>query len=237
MKLLRAETPRPGRAGALPARGAPRRRDRVAATSCRCWPRRVGGRYLVMPLYRAARSPPGCARGRSALDETADARGRSSARGLDALHAHGIVPPRREAVERPARRRRHRRARRLRLARAADSTRLTRDGQLLGTPLYLAPELIEGAEATPASDIYALGCVLYECLAGGPPFTGRSSAELGFAHLVEPPPDPRERRPELPADVALALLTALEKEPGRRGRRLRLRWPGCCTSRARLRLA
>ena len=58
--------------------------------------------------------------------------------------------------------------------------------------------------------------MLYECLAGEPPFDGRDAAELGFAHLVEPPPDPRERRPELPADLALALLTALEKEPAER---------------------
>jgi serine/threonine protein kinase len=102
------------------------------------------------------------------------------------------------------------------LARATDSTRLTVDGQLLGTPYYLAPELIEGHEATPTSDLYALGCVLYECVTGEPPFAARHVAELGFAHLVEPAPDPRELRPELSADFALALLAALEKEPAAR---------------------
>jgi serine/threonine protein kinase len=102
------------------------------------------------------------------------------------------------------------------LVRGADSTQLTRDGQLVGTAQYLAPELIEGEAATPASDVYALGCVLYECLIGEPPFTGRASAEVGFAHLFEPPPDPRERRPELSADFTLGLLTALEKDPSRR---------------------
>ena len=122
------------------------------------------------------------------------------------------------------------------LARAADSTRITREGHPLGSAHYLAPELIEGADASRASDIYALGCVLYERLVSEPPFRGRSAAELGFAHLVEPPPDPRTRRPELPAAVADALLTALEKSPTAR-RRPRLPWPGCSTSRALLRRA
>jgi serine/threonine-protein kinase len=102
------------------------------------------------------------------------------------------------------------------LARAVDSTRLTREGQLLGTPHYLAPELIEGAEATPASDVYALGCLLYECVAGAPPFATRRLTELGFAHLAEPAPDPRDHRPDLPAGVAAALLAALEKDPAAR---------------------
>ena len=102
------------------------------------------------------------------------------------------------------------------LARASDSTRLTAEGQLLGTPHYLAPELIEGAEATPQSDLYALGCVLYESLVGRPPFAGRRPAEVGFAHLTEQPPDPRERRPELGEALTEALLAALEKDPAAR---------------------
>ena len=55
--------------------------------------------------------------------------------------------------------------------------------------------------------------MLYECLVGEPPFTGRGPAEIGFAHLFEPPPDPRERRPELSSGVTLGLLSALEKDP------------------------
>jgi serine/threonine protein kinase len=99
------------------------------------------------------------------------------------------------------------------LARGVDATQLTRDGQLVGSAHYLAPELIEGGPATAASDIYSFGCLLYECLTGAPPFVARADAELGYAHLVEPPPDPRERRAGLPADAADALLAALEKEP------------------------
>ena len=102
------------------------------------------------------------------------------------------------------------------LARGADSTRLTAEGQLLGTPHYLAPELIEGREATRQSDVYALGCVLYECVAGEPPFAGRGAAEIGFTHLTEPPPDPRRRRAELPEGAAHAILAALEKDPSER---------------------
>jgi serine/threonine protein kinase len=102
------------------------------------------------------------------------------------------------------------------LALATDSTRHTAEGQILGTPHYIAPELIQGLEATEASDIYSLGCVLFECLAGKPPFSGRSAAAIGFAHLSEPPPDLRERRPDLSAALAEALLAALEKDPGAR---------------------
>ena len=102
------------------------------------------------------------------------------------------------------------------LARAAESTRLTAEGQILGTPHYLAPELIEGQEATRASDVYALGCVLYECLTGEPPFGHRRLAEIGFAHLTEDPRDPRTLRPELPAAIGHALLTALAKDPAAR---------------------
>jgi eukaryotic-like serine/threonine-protein kinase len=172
--------------------------------------------YLVQPLYEGG-SLAARLRTHGALhpNETADLSAQL-ARGLGALHERGIV---------------HRDLKPSNvlftaegtaaitdfgLARAADSTRLTLEGQLLGTPHYVAPELIEGLEATPASDLYALGCLLYECAVGEPPFAGRRATEVGFAHLTEPAPDPRERRPELPPDFALALLTALEKNPSAR---------------------
>ncbi|HEY0415956.1 MAG TPA: serine/threonine-protein kinase [Gaiellaceae bacterium] len=97
------------------------------------------------------------------------------------------------------------------LARGADSTQLTRDGQLVGTAHYLAPELIEGAAATAASDVYAFACLLYEAATGAPPFAGRADAEIGYAHLVEEPP-----REALPDALAEGILLGLEKEPGRR---------------------
>ena len=94
------------------------------------------------------------------------------------------------------------------LARGVDSTQLTHDGQLLGTAHYLAPELIEGAVATPASDVYAFACLLYEAATGSPPFAGRNEAEIGYAHLVEEPP-----RPDLPGDLPDAILLGLAKDP------------------------
>jgi serine/threonine protein kinase len=94
------------------------------------------------------------------------------------------------------------------LAKGAAYTVLTRPGQVLGTLDYLAPELVRGEEATPASDIYALGCVAFECLAGKPPFSDRSLFGVGTAHLEDEPPDP-----PAPPEVAWALLRALEKDP------------------------
>ena len=173
----------------------------------------VAESYLVLPYYpRGSLARLLREDGTVSLDRTVRLAAQLG-RGLDALHEHGILhrdvkPSNVLLAEDDAAALAD-----FGLARASDSTRITHDGQLVGTPHYLAPELIEGAEATRASDLYALGCLLYECVAGEPPFTGARPAEIGFAHLTEPPPDPRERRPELSEDVALALLAALEKDP------------------------
>ena len=97
------------------------------------------------------------------------------------------------------------------LAKGAADTVLTRAGQVLGTLDYLAPELIRGGEASPASDVYALGCVAFECLAGQPPFGDRSLFGVGTAHAEDDPPDPPTS-----SDVAWALLRALAKDPAER---------------------
>jgi serine/threonine-protein kinase len=175
-----------------------------------------GVAFLVMPFYErgslARRLREGGALG---LDETVRLAAELG-RGLDALHARGIVhrdvKPSNVLVADDG-------AAALAdfgLARTADSTRLTEEGQPVGTPHYLAPELIEGREATRASDVYALGCVLHECLVGAPPFAGRALAEIAFAHLAEPPPAAHELRPELPAEVGTALRSALAKNPSER---------------------
>ncbi len=169
--------------------------------------------YLAMPYYDGG-SLAGRIRerGRLEIDETVQLAAQLG-RGLDELHGRGVlhrdVKPSNVLLDAAGRAA----LADFGLARATDSTRLTAEGQILGTPHYLAPELIEGLEATEASDIYALGCVLYECLVGEPPFAGRGITAIGFAHLAEPPPDPRERRLELSADLAQALLAALEKDP------------------------
>lgn len=168
--------------------------------------------FLVMPYYAGGSLAHRLReRGRLELDETADLAAQLG-RGLDALHERGVlhrdVKPSNVLLDADG----SAALADFGLARAADSTRLTREGQLLGTPFYLAPELIEGQEASRATDVYALGCLLYECLTGRPPFTGSTPGEIGYAHLVEAPPDPRELRPDLDAEAALALLTALEKD-------------------------
>ncbi|MDQ6933817.1 MAG: serine/threonine protein kinase [Actinomycetota bacterium] len=99
------------------------------------------------------------------------------------------------------------------IARAADALALTQPGEVLGTPQYLSPEQAEGKTATPASDVYALGAVLFTMLAGRPPFQAESPVATALAHLHQPVP-------ELPDDVpgSLAAITrrALAKQPAGR---------------------
>ena len=102
------------------------------------------------------------------------------------------------------------------LAKGRADTVLTRPGQVLGTLDYLAPELIRGEPATPASDLYAFGCVLFECIAGAPPFARRGILRTGMAHLEEEPGDPAAGRADLPPAVSWTVRQALAKDPRRR---------------------
>ena len=136
--------------------------------------------------------------------------------GLDALHVAGIVhrdvKPANVLLERDG-------AAALGdfgLARAPRDTVLTRPGQALGTIDYLAPEVIRGAAATSASDVYALGCLTFAVLSGAPPFGGRGYMQALFAHLEEAPTDPLTKRADAPAALGVAVLRALEKDPGTR---------------------
>jgi serine/threonine protein kinase len=93
---------------------------------------------------------------------------------------------------------------------------LTRPGQALGSMDYMAPEQIRGEEVNAQSDVYALGCVMIECLSGKPPFADRQGMRILWAHLQEDPPDPAEGRDDIPPDVGWAITRALEKEPEKR---------------------
>jgi WD40 repeat protein/tRNA A-37 threonylcarbamoyl transferase component Bud32 len=100
--------------------------------------------------------------------------------------------------------------------RASEETAIGADGHLLGTIDYVAPEQIAGEAIDGRADVYSLGCVLYECLVGQPPFRRDSDLAVVFAHLEAEPPAPSARRPELPAAFDAVLARALAKEPEQR---------------------
>jgi serine/threonine-protein kinase len=104
------------------------------------------------------------------------------------------------------------------LARGPSYTVLTAPGRVMGTVDYLAPELIRDSPASPASDIYALGCTVFEALTGDPPFAERSAYQVAAAQLEDDPPDPCTARPDAPSSLSLAVLQALLKDPARRPR-------------------
>lgn len=103
------------------------------------------------------------------------------------------------------------------LARAQDSTTLTAEGTLIGTPSYTAPEIFSGAAASPASDLYSLGCLAFEMLTGQPPFRGESPLALAVQHLHQPAPALSALRPDLDPALVTALQRLLAKSPAERG--------------------
>jgi serine/threonine-protein kinase len=102
------------------------------------------------------------------------------------------------------------------LARGEGYSMLTAPGQVMGTIDYMAPELITGERASPSSDVYSLGCVVFECLAGHRPFAATDLVRLAMAVLREPPADPCADRTDSTVDFSLAAREALAKNPDRR---------------------
>jgi serine/threonine-protein kinase len=92
---------------------------------------------------------------------------------------------------------------------AVGDERLTESGLSLGTPSYMAPEQASGGRIDARTDVYALGCVLYEMLAGEPPFTGSTVQSIIAKRLGQPPPSVRVLRPTVPVAVDQAILRAL----------------------------
>lgn len=100
-----------------------------------------------------------------------------------------------------------------------DMSRLTQDrGTVSGTPAYMSPEQAMGGELSPASDIYAFGCILYELITGSPPFEAPSVMELLTRHMFVPPTPPHTRNPQTKASPALEQLVMrmLSKDPAQR---------------------
>ncbi len=98
-----------------------------------------------------------------------------------------------------------------------ESAGVTRQGEVFGTPHYMAPEIFRGEAADPRIDLYAIGCIAFEMVTGDTPFHG-SIAELMHAQLFDAPPRPSERLPRgvVPAELDALILRCLEKEPQRR---------------------
>jgi serine/threonine-protein kinase len=90
---------------------------------------------------------------------------------------------------------------------------LTSTGHFLGTVEYAAPEQIEGRPVDARTDVYALGCVLFECLTGTPPFSQSTEHAVLHAHLVDPPPSVGRLRPDLPQAFDGLIATAMAKVP------------------------
>jgi eukaryotic-like serine/threonine-protein kinase len=102
------------------------------------------------------------------------------------------------------------------IARAADSTTLTRTANIIGSASYLAPELAHGHPADARSDIYALGCVLYELLTGHPPFRGETPAAILHQHANTPPRPPSDIGARVPPALERLVLALLAKDPAAR---------------------
>jgi tRNA A-37 threonylcarbamoyl transferase component Bud32 len=102
------------------------------------------------------------------------------------------------------------------IARAAAEDTLTQTGAVLGTAAYLSPEQAQGDRVDARTDIYALGCVLYEMVAGRPPFSGDSPVSLAFRHVNEEPQPPSVYHPGVPVEIEAVIMRALEKDPDRR---------------------
>ena len=102
------------------------------------------------------------------------------------------------------------------IARGADETRLTGTGSVIGSWHYMSPERMRAGEVDARSDVYALACVLYECLTAATPFPGDSAEQQITAHLMAPPPCPSISHPAVPATLDTVIAIGMAKDPDQR---------------------
>jgi serine/threonine-protein kinase len=102
------------------------------------------------------------------------------------------------------------------IARGADETGLTGSGGVIGSWHYMSPERLRAGQVDARSDVYALACVLYECLTGATPYPGNNTEQQITAHLTEPPPRPSSSNSQVPAALDAVIATGMAKDPGLR---------------------
>jgi serine/threonine-protein kinase len=138
------------------------------------------------------------------------------AEGLAAAHLAGIihrdVKPQNILIDRQG----HAKVSDFGIATGADWTRVTRAGSIIGSARYMSPEQVRSKPVDARSDIYSLGVVMYEMLAGHPPFDGNSMPEIARQHLNSPPPPLSEIRTDLPEGLEKVVMRCLEKLPEHR---------------------
>jgi serine/threonine-protein kinase len=182
-----------------------------------------GGRHYIVMEYVKGKSGAQLLQAHGSLDpETAVEIGVQACAGLDYAHRHGIIhrdvkPGNLMVLGGPAGGgEMTTKLADFGIARATEQTRITQVGSVVGTAAYLAPEHARGEEATPGSDVYSLGVVLYQFLCGRLPYEGDSLAELSNRQQTEQPLHPSSYNEQVPQAVGDAVLVALESDPAQR---------------------